>query len=78
MRDSTNSGYTKTGKKVKSIYGCNVDLIYNEVYDVFIDDDGEEFVIDEVGDWRYDSMESPSWLEVYDDVDNITENTLKS
>ena len=64
MRD-----YTKTGKKVKCINSKCIDLIYKKVYDVLIDVSGDEFVIDESGDWRYDSMEFPSWLEVYDDVD---------
>ena len=53
MSDGTKSGYTKTGKKVKSIYGGRVDLTRNEVYDVFIDNKGDEFIIDDVGDKRY-------------------------
>ena len=69
MRDSTKSGYTKTGKKVKSIYGCNVDLTYNEVYDVFIDNKGDEFIIDDVGDKRYWSISNDDYYELVDDVD---------
>ncbi len=67
MSDYTKS-YTKTGKKVKCINSNRIDLIYKKVYDVFIDDNGEEFVIDEACDWRYDSMEFPSWCEVFDDT----------
>ena len=70
MSDGTKSGYTKTGKKVKSIYDGRFDLTYNGVYDVFIDNRGE-FIIDDVGDKRY-------WINAYDDyyelvydVDNI-------
>ena len=77
MSDCTNgnytkSSYTKTGKKVKCINTKRVDLIYKKVYDVFIDANSEEFVIDEVGDWRYDSMEFPLWCEVFDDVAEAT------
>ena len=39
------SDYTKTSRKVKSIYDGRVDLTYNEVYDVFIDNKGDEFII---------------------------------
>ena len=46
------SDYTKTGKKVKSIYGGHVDLTRNEVYDVFIDNKGDEFIIDDAGNYR--------------------------
>ena len=70
MRD-----YTKTGKKVKCINSKRIDLTYKKVYDIFIDVDGEEFVIDESGDWRYDSMDFPSWLEVFDDVASSTNTT---
>ena len=45
------SDYTKTGKKVKCINSKRIDLTYKKVYDIFIDVDGEEFVIDESGDW---------------------------
>ena len=74
----TKSSYTKTGKKVKCINTKRVDLIYKKVYDVFIDVNSEEFVIDEAGDWRYDSMDFPLWCEVFDDVAEATnENTPK-
>ena len=68
----TKSNYTKTGKKVKCVNTKRVDLIYKKVYDVFIDVNSEEFVIDEAGDWRYDSMEFPCWIEVFDDVAEAT------
>ena len=70
----TKNSYTKTGKKVKCINTKRVDLIYKKVYNVFIDVSGEEFVIDEAGDWRYDSMKFPFWIEVFDDVDEVTNN----
>ena len=70
----TKSNYTKTSKKVKCVNSGRTDLIYKKVYDVFIDVSGEEFVIDEAGDWRYDSMEFPFWIEVFDDVDEATNN----
>ena len=72
MSDCTKSNYTKTGKKVKCINSKRIDLIYNKVYDVFIDVSGEEFVIDEACDWRYDSMEFPLWREVFDDTADTT------
>ena len=71
----TKSSYTKTGKKVKCIDGSQIDLIYKKVYDVFIDVSGDEFIIDEAGDWRYDSMEFPLWCEVFDDVASATDTT---
>ena len=77
MSDGTKSGYTKTGKKVKCISSGRIDLIYKKVYDVFIDVNGDEFVIDEAGDWSYDSMEFPLWCEVFDDV-NTENKTTKS
>ena len=43
------SDYTKTGKKVKSIYDGRFDLTYNGVYDVFIDNKGDEFIMDDGG-----------------------------
>ena len=46
------SDYTKTGKKVKSIDKYRIDLTYNKVYEVFVDDK-DEFIIDDVGDRRY-------------------------
>ena len=69
------SDYTKTGKKVKCINSKRIDLTYKKVYDVFIDVNGEEFVIDEAGDWHYDIMDFPSWLEVFDDVAEVTNTT---
>ena len=75
MSDYTKSSYTKTGKKVKCVNTKRVDLIYKKVYDVFIDVNSEEFVIDEAGDWRYDSMEFPLWIEVFDDVAEATDTT---
>ena len=68
MSDYTESGYTKTGKKVKCIYSGRIELIYKKVYDVFIDASGDEFVIDESGNRYYDSMELPCWIEVSDGV----------
>ena len=73
--DYTKSSYTKTGKKVKCVNTKRVDLIYKKVYDVFVDVNSEEFVIDEAGDWRYDSMEFPCWVEVFDDVAEATNKT---
>ena len=72
MSDGTKSGYTKTSKKVKCINSGRIDLIYKKVYDVFIDVNGDEFVIDEAGDWSYDSMEFPLWCEVFDDTADTT------
>lgn len=72
MSDCTKSNYTKTGKKVKCVYSGRIDLIYKKVYDVLIDVNGDEFVIDEAGDWRYDSMEFPLWCEVFNDVASAT------
>ena len=68
MSDYTESNYTKTGKKVKSIYDGRVDLTYNEVYDVFIDNKGDEFIIDDVGDKRYWSISDDDYYELVDDV----------
>ena len=73
----TKSSYTKTGKKVKCISSGRTDLIYKKVYDVFVDNGGYEFVIDESCDRLYDSMEFPLWCEVFDDV-NIENKTTKS
>lgn len=72
MSDYTKSGYTKTGKKVKSIYDGRVDLTYNEVYDVFIDNKGDEFIIDDVGDKRYWSISDDDYYELVDDVSSNT------
>lgn len=77
MRDYIESNYTKTSKKVKSIYDGRVDLTYNEVYDVFIDNKGDEFIIDDVGDKRYWSISDDDYYELVDDVANTidTPNT---
>ncbi len=75
--DHTKSSYNKTGKKVKCISSGRTDLTYNKVYDVFIDNGGHEFVIDESCDRLYDSMEFPLWCEVFDDA-NIENQTTKS
>ena len=75
MSDYTNgyhakSSYNKTGKKVKCIDSNRRDLTYKKVYDVFVDNGGHEFVIDESCDRLYDSMEFPLWIEVFDDDDD--------
>ena len=75
--DHTKSNYNKTGKKVKCISSGRTDLIYKKVYDVFIDNKGKEFVIDEAGDRCYESMEFPLWCGVFDDA-NIENKTTKS
>ena len=74
MSNGTKSDYTDTGKKVKSIYDGRVDLTYNEVYDVFIDNKGDEFIIDDVGDSRYWSI-SDDCYELVDDVANTVDTT---
>ena len=75
----TKSSYTKTGKKVKCISSGRTDLIYKKVYDVFVDNGGYEFVIDESCDRLYDSMEFPLWIEVFDGmVDKANETKPKS
>lgn len=71
------SDYTKTGKKVKSIYDGRVDLTRNEVYDVFIDNKGDEFIIDDVGDKRYWSISDDDYYELVDDVSNEVNDTNK-
>ena len=75
MSDYTESNYTKTGKKVKSIYDGHVDLTYNEVYDVFIDNKGDEFIIDDVGDKCYWSISDDDYYELVDDVAEATNTT---
>ena len=75
MSDCIKSDYTKTGKKVKSIYDGRADLTYNEVYDVFIDDKGDEFIIDDVGDKRYWSISDDDYYELVDDVAEATNTT---
>ena len=77
MSDGTKSEYTKTGKKVKSIYDGRVDLTYNKVYDVFIDsdEDEDEFIIDDVGDKRYWSIYDDDYYELVSDVANTVDTT---
>ena len=78
MSDSTNSGYTKTDKKVKSINYDSIDLTYNEIYDVFIDSDGDKFIIDDVGDKRYGGIDDKNYYELVNDVaeaNNTTDET---
>ena len=66
---------SKAGKKVKSIYDGRVDLTYNEVYDVFIDNKGDEFIIDDVGDKRYWGFSYDDCYElVSDTVDTVNDN----
>ena len=78
MSDYDKSDYTKTGKKVKSINSSNVDLTYNKIYEVFVDTDKDEFIIDDVGDWRYVSMDDSDWYELADeDTNDIDETKLK-
>ena len=66
------SDYTKTGKKVKSIDKYRIDLTYNKVYEVFVDDK-DEFIIDDVGDRRYGGIDDIDWYELVDDYE-IVEN----
>ena len=70
MSDYIKSNYTKTGKKVKSINYDSIDLTYNEIYDVFIDSDKDEFIIDDVGDKRYGGIDDKNYYELVDDVGN--------
>ena len=68
--------YINTGKKVKHI--CDVlDLTHNKVYDVFTDGT-IEFIVDDVGDWRFvdkDNSDFNKWYELVDDTVN-TDNTI--
>ena len=57
MSDGTKSGYTKTGKKVMCTNSNRRDLTYKKVYDVFTNQDSADFIIDDVGDKRYESLE---------------------
>ena len=75
MSDYTKSNYTKTGKKVKSINSDREDMTYNKVYDVFIDSDGYEFIIDDVGANRYWSISDDDYYELVDDVASATNTT---
>ena len=77
MSDGTKSGYTKsnytkTGKKVKSIYEGRVDLTYNGIYEVFIDNEGGRFIIDNVDERRYIGIDNPIFYELVDDTVDTT------
>ena len=69
------SDYTKTGKKVKSIKSTRVDLTYNGIYEVFIDNEGSRFIIDNVDERRYIGIDNPSFYELVDDVANTVDTT---
>lgn len=69
------SDYTKTGKKVKSIKMTRVDLTHNGIYDVFIDDEGDRFIIDDVDERRYIGIDNPNFYELVDDVVNDIHDT---
>ena len=68
---------SKTGKKLKSIDCDNIDLTFNEIYDVFIDSEEYEFIIDDVGDKRYVYVHDKDCYELVDDVDLDKEIKLK-
>ena len=70
MSDGTKSEYTKTGEKVVCINSNRRNLTYRKVYDVFIDDKGGEFIIDDVGDKRY-------WLSDDDYYELVDDNETK-
>ena len=70
MSDYAESNYTKTGKKVMCINNNLIDLTYKKVYDVFTNPDSAEFIIDDVGDKRYESLEFPYWCEKSDGMAN--------
>ena len=79
MSDGTKSEYTKTGKKVMCINSNRRDLTYKKIYGVFTNQDSEEFIIDDVGDKRYESLEFPYWCEKSDGmVDKANETKHKS
>ena len=71
------SDYTKTGKKVKSIKSTRVDLTYNGIYDLFIDDKGVRFIIDDVDERRYIGIDNPIFYESVDDTINTTTDETK-
>ncbi len=75
MSNGTKSGYTKAGKKVMCVNSNQRDLTYKKVYDVFTNQDSADFIIDDVGDKRYESMEFPSWCEVFDDAAEANNET---
>ena len=79
MSDGTKSEYTKTGEKVMCINSNRRDLTYKKVYDVFTTQDSVYFIIDDVGDKRYESLEFPYWCEKPDGmVDKANETKPKS
>ena len=75
MSDYTESNYTKTGKKLKSVNCDRIDLTYNEIYEVFLDNYGGEFIIDDVGDKRYVCIDDKCYYELVDDVAEATNTT---
>ncbi len=75
MSDGTKSNYTKAGKKVKCINSDSIGFTYNEIYDVFIDSDGDEFIIDDVGDKHYGCVDYKYYYELVDDVVDNTNET---
>ena len=75
MSNHTKSGYTKTGKKVRCINSNRRDLTYKKVYDVFTTQDSADFIIDDVGDKRYESLEFPYWCEKSDGMDDKANGT---
>ena len=78
MSDDTKSDYANTGKKVMCINSSRRDLTYKKVYDVFTTKDSVDFIIDDVGDKRYESLEFPRWCEKSDDtVDKANETKHK-
>ena len=58
---------SKTGKKLKSVNCDSIDLTYNEIYDVFIDSDEYEFIIDDIGHKRYVFDDNKNYFELVDD-----------
>ena len=66
---------SKTGKKLKSVNCDSIDLTYNEIYDVFIDSDEYEFIIDDIGDKRYVCVDDNNYYELVDDVAEATNTT---
>ena len=78
MSDDTKSDYTRTGKKVRCINSNRIDLTYKKVYDVFTTQDSVDFIIDDVGVKRYESLEFPRWCEKSDGmVDKANETKHK-
>ena len=80
MGKYTKSNYTKTGKKVRCINSNRIDLTYKKVYDVFTTKDSVDFIIDDAGAKRYESLEFPDWCEKFDgmiDKANETKHKFK-